>query len=788
MSPLSNCIYETFDCNDKDSFRFPCERISLDEKETSRYMKILSEVAMSTEPVVRYEFFKAFTASNAKISCTVGFICIEPGTKIVVTVTDKYYAKNERHYDRLTGLYNIKAFCDELDKVMSKSAESEFIYVIYFDIQRFKAVNDMFGMVSGDELLIHTADCIREVVSGNGKACRIGSDRFVFFIKSSCVDLYEMINNLFEKIADFEIAFEIICNAGIYIAGKEEIKGDSAVDRAIMAQTKIKGSYTVRCNIYTEDIRKSLLTEQEITGLMSQALENGEFKIYYQPQYNHSTGMLTGAEALVRWAHPEKGLISPGVFIPVFEKNGFITKLDMYVFEQVCRFLRKCIDNNLHIVPISSNLTRYDIFCQGFIENLEEIRKKYDVPSKYLRIEITESAALGNSEFINDAVRRLHNFGYIVEMDDFGSGYSSLNILKDIDFDVIKLDMKFLEKENNSESKGGTILSSVVRMINWLGLPIIAEGVETINQADFLLSIGSEYIQGYLYSKPLSEEKYIELLSGSSIGAIVPHMKLVDELNADNFWSYDSVETLIFNNFVGGAGIFCFKDDKTEILRVNKKFLNELNMNLSEKDIISSNILDFIENEDDKKKYLEMLYKAEKTKEEQECETWQTIKSDCCGQEVLCIRTVARMIGKAKDRALFHIMIRNITAEKNRIDSILDSERRFKAASEQVNIYYWEYSILTHEMRPCFRCMRDLGMPPLVTNYPESAIEMGIFPPEVADSYREFMKKIDSGVPSLEAIYPLTENRIPFHVRYTTEYDENGNPIKAYASAALVVD
>ena len=152
---------------------------------------------------------------------------------------------------------------------------------------------------------------------------------------------------------------------------------------------------------------------------MRAALEEEQFVICYQPQYNHSTGMLVGAEALVRWNHPEKGLISPGVFIPVFEKNGFITTLDLYVFDKVCRYIRKCMNEDSHIVPISVNLTRYDIFSPDFINKLEQSRMKYNVPSKYIRIEITESAALGNSQFINEAVRKLHNYSYIVEMDDF---------------------------------------------------------------------------------------------------------------------------------------------------------------------------------------------------------------------------------------------------------------------------------------------------------------------------------------------------------------------------------
>ena len=528
------------------------------------------------------------------------------------------------------------------------------------------------------------------------------------------------------------------------------------------------------------------LTEREMEGIMEEALAEKQFLSYYQPQYNHTTGLLVGAEALVRWKHPDHGLIAPANFIPLFEKNGFITKLDLYVFEQVCIFLRKCIDEKLPLVAISTNFSRYDIFQPDFVEELETIRLRHDVPVKYLRVEITESSVMGNHTQANEVMKALHEHGYVVEMDDFGSGYSSLNVLKDIDMDIVKLDMLFLSEEG-SRHRGGIILSSVVRMFKWLGIPIIAEGVETIEQADFLKSIGCDYMQGYLYAKPLPEEEFYALLCSRSIGRMVPQLKVIDNLNVNEFWDPRSQETLIFNNFVGGAAIFSYYQGKVEILRVNQKYLREMGMNMSEKDVIRMDPLGVFDDENCKI-YLDMLDKATIMGDEQECETWRSLSSSCCGEERVCIRSTVRLIGKSRDNYLFYAAIRNITAEKERFNSIIDNERRFKAASEQVNIYYWEYTVATHEMRPCFRCMRDLGLPALLTNYPDSAIEMGIFPPEVADMYRDWHRQIAEGVPELEAVIPLTMDRVPFRVRYTTEFDENGRPVKAYGSAAGIVN
>ncbi len=496
-----------------------------------------------------------------------------------------------------------------------------------------------------------------------------------------------------------------------------------------------------------------------------------------------------GAEALVRWIHPEKGTISPAQFISVFENNGFISQLDRYIFECVCAVQREGLDEGIASVPVSVNLARYDLFDPQFLDTLEEIRARYQVPAQYVNIEITESSALGGSHLLREVLDKLHRWGYKVEMDDFGSGYSSLNILKDTDFDVIKLDMRFFEKEQPGHvGRGGTILGSVVRMINWLQLPMIAEGVETAEQADLLRSIGCNYIQGYLYAKPMPRDEFQRLLLGSHVGKAAPSMRLIETMDADRFWSSESLETLIFSNYVGGAAIFEYHSDgSTEILRVNRKYIEELNMNLTEKDVVARDVMDTLD-EGGKMFYKDMLDNAVSSGQEQECETWRTLRSSCCGEDKICVRSNVRMIGHSKGSYIFYAMIRNVTNEKQRWIDVIDNERRFKAASEQVNIYYWEYTVATREMRPCYRCMRDLGLPAVLTNYPDSAIEMGVFPPEVADMYRDWHRQIAEGVEHLEAVIPLTVGRVPFHVRYTTEFDESGRPVKAYGSAALVVD
>lgn len=784
-----------YDCRSKE-FQF------LDEESAifahvlkTEFQEKIEEISQAEAPQV--DFVECYVKQDEFTGdwYRVGFVCPVPGETIQIIFTNIDEEKLENcslshssDFDRLTGLLSRHAFVKAVETTVEIDAagiEAGEYALVYFDIIRFKAINDLFGMEEGDRLLKYIAEVMVQTAKEEDAVCRMDADRFVLLTHNQGAALERLVETIVEAVAAYDLPYKITCNVGVYVTNNAALSANSMIDRAVLAQSSVKGSYTSRYNYYTESMHSDMLSEQEISGIMLTALQEKQFVVYYQPQYNHSTGMLVGAEALVRWMHPERGMISPGIFIPIFEKNGFITRLDLYVFEEVCIFLRSCMDKGLPIVPISSNFSRHDIFQVNFVEKLEELREKYQIPSQYLRVEITESAIMGGSQHANEIVRKLHQCGYVVEMDDFGSGYSSLNVLKDIELDIIKLDMLFM-KEDSDSNRGGTILSSIVRMAKWLGMPVIAEGVEHVEQADFLKSIGCDYIQGYLYSKPLPEEQYLEILDSKYVGKTLPQMHLLETLNAYDFWNPKSQETLIFSNYVGGAAIFDYHNGMVEVLRVNKKYLQELCMNLTEKDLIDADPMRFFD-ETNKQIYYRMLERAIETGEEQECETWRNINSACCGEERICIRTTARMIGKSDNNYLFYAMIRNITAEKKQYAEILDSERRFKMASEQVNIYYWEYTVATHEMRPCFRCMRDLGLPALLTNYPDSAIEMGVFPPEVADMYRDWHKQIEAGVKELEAVMPLTVGRVPFRVRYTTEFDETGHPVKAYGSAALVV-
>ncbi|MDO4182666.1 MAG: EAL domain-containing protein [Coriobacteriia bacterium] len=528
------------------------------------------------------------------------------------------------------------------------------------------------------------------------------------------------------------------------------------------------------------------MTKSQLVKDMLSALDNHEYLVYYQPQYDHSNAYMVGAEALVRWDHPQQGILGPYDFVPQFEDIGQIDRLDAYVYEEVCRYLSTRLSAGKYVVPISVNCSRQDIFHSDFVDRLEDIRKRYDVPARYLRIEITESAAVDGSFIVADFVEKLHRLGYVVEMDDFGSGYSSLNVLKDIEFDVVKLDMKFFE--GTIGGRGGVIIASVVQMCQGIGATVVAEGVETVEQADFMRSVGSNYVQGYLYSKPVPEQAFDQLLEQTTIAPMRPMELSYTTLESSGFSNPESQESLIFNRFVGPAAILMYGDDGSlRHAKINSRFIQELDVAFSEEEFLSLDPWTFFD-EENRAVYQAALDKAVEKGEDTSCDTWCTVCSDLCGDAKVYLRSEFQLLGRFGNAYQFFASIRNFTLDRLSYEAVEESERKFRNASEQANVYAWEYDIPTKIMRPCVRCMRDLELPKILNNYPESAIEAGIFPPDYADMYRDMMRRVDEGESNLEAVIPLTADRIPFIVRYTVERDKHGRPVKAYGSATLVVD
>lgn len=411
--------------------------------------------------------------------------------------------------DRLTKIPNRNTFVEKTQSIIEANSNIKFA-IVRFDIESFKIINQLFGTAEGDSILKFIAVKLQEIIEPikHGTYCRITSDLFAFSIPYENEELLNaIIDTLVAAVKMYPLNFDITLSFGIYIAENSEYSVRHMLDRAGVAQKATKNNYKSHVSYFDEALREQEEIEITIVSEMKRALENGEFKIYLQPKVDMRTGEIIGSEALVRWVHPEKGLISPRSFIPIFENNGFITELDYYIFGTVSKQLDKWRSEGIPILPVSVNVSRADLYDPNLFPNIVKIVDTYNIPHEFIEFELTESSFISDNHKLVELTYNLQKGGFHVLMDDFGSGYSSLNSLKDIKVDVLKIDINFLPT-STSDERAGKILTSVVSMANALDLKVVVEGVETREQADFLISIGAYEAQGYYFFKPMPVEEY----------------------------------------------------------------------------------------------------------------------------------------------------------------------------------------------------------------------------------------------------------------------------------------
>lgn len=382
---------------------------------------------------------------------------------------------------------------------MIKANPEKNIAFIQFDVERFKLINETRGVEVGDELLQFFSDSLALVCTEEQPFCRLTADVYMivttFETRSDLIAFIRKVESMLCGYHDMEYRLVF----GVAVVDDRTVHTRRHGDNASLARQLIKGNALENIGFYNNGMKSKLQKMQEIEDDMHKALLNGEFLMYLQPKHSIKTGKIIGAEALARWQHPTKGMISPGDFIPVFEQNGFILKLDSFIWEEACKRIRSWIDSGIAPVPISVNVSREYLQTFDVVEKITSLLNKYNVPISLLELEITESVdGIG----VEDIVKRMKDAGFTMLMDDFGSGYSSLNMLKTTQFDVLKIDRSFLSEFMES-ARGRKIIEHTISMSQDIGLDIIAEGVETIEQAEFLSECGCDSAQGFYYSKPI---------------------------------------------------------------------------------------------------------------------------------------------------------------------------------------------------------------------------------------------------------------------------------------------
>lgn len=446
------------------------------------------------------EYFAIRDKRKKYVGC---FFTMDDRTEEVKKFQEEKYRAT---HDSLTDLLTREAFFEECRKVLRDDPATP-RYIIASNIKDFKLINELFGVKFGDAILRKQGELLKKNSHIRSVVGRISGDRFAVLVERaffSEVNLLRNIGSMCELTK--ESIFRMQIYVGVYAVDDVEEPVEIMLDKAYMAINRISGDYQKNIAYYDEEDIRKLIIEKNIVADFNRAIESKEFCIYLQPQVDKD-GKLRGAESLVRWNHTTRGLIYPGDFIGVLEKTGLISRLDKYIWEETAERLKRWNDNGLGKFYISVNISAKDFYYMDIYQTLVDIVEMNGLDPKQLKLEITETVIM--SDTINQlaVVDKLRDYGFEIEIDDFGSGFSSLNTLKDINVDVLKLDMKFINKSDNLE-KSKIIVNSVVGMAKALGLPIIVEGVETKEQYDYLVGIGCDLFQGYYFSKPVPVQEF----------------------------------------------------------------------------------------------------------------------------------------------------------------------------------------------------------------------------------------------------------------------------------------
>lgn len=424
-------------------------------------------------------------------------------TEDVVSLEHEKYRAS---HDILTGLLNKEQFYIETAKLIKENRDVKYCLVCS-NIKDFKFVNELFGIEKGNEILKKQAEYMKNFIGEDSLAARLHADRFAMCMPRIRFD-EDLINEAITGIQEAfkNSSFHMHIFVGVYDIHDVEERVSIMCDKANLASETIKNEYKSSVAYYTEHLLEKSIEERKIIGEFDRALDNEEFVMFLQPQVDVS-GKPFGSEALVRWQHPDKGLLAPGVFIDVLEKTGFVYRLDRYMWDKAVKQLAEWKKRGINDYHISVNISTKDFYLIDVYETFVGLVEKYDIDPKLLKLEITETALMSDFNKNMVIIKRLQKYGFDIEIDDFGSGYSSLNMLKDISADVLKIDMGFLRASEN-EVKGQDILESIIGLANKLGMRVITEGVEKKKQVDMLYDMGCKMFQGYYFSKPIPVDEF----------------------------------------------------------------------------------------------------------------------------------------------------------------------------------------------------------------------------------------------------------------------------------------
>lgn len=439
------------------------------------------------------------------------YIYIDERVDIIVGAREDITEFSEK--DVLTGGYNRRGFIRITERLLNEVPDRTKYAVLFFNVKNFKAVNELFGVESGDVVLQNIFRTLTHSKLSPVITARVESDHFVCLVENKNLDFEELTSVCDNKFVKDGKCMNLIIRCGIFYVEEKPMKISGMIDRAKLAKRYITDEYVQPYMVYDHSMQVSYIDKAKLAGELQEGIAKEQFKVYYQPVIDTKTGKIASAKALIRWIHPDKGFISPALFIPALEENGHISELDFYVLKKVWQFINDRCENNKFVVPISVNLSWMDFYDEIMMEKIlkEMDRFRENGREHMARFEITETSYAAIRENRSGILESLRIKNAKILLDDFGSGFSSFGMLQDYDFDILKIDMSFIRKIGENP-KTKSIVHSIIGMAHEIGIKTVAEGVETEEQVSFLRQSGCDYIQGYYYSKPLPEEEFVEFL------------------------------------------------------------------------------------------------------------------------------------------------------------------------------------------------------------------------------------------------------------------------------------
>ncbi|MEA5019314.1 MAG: EAL domain-containing protein [Gordonibacter sp.] len=686
-----------------------------------------------------------------------------------------------RRYDSLTGLLVKDSFYQAVAELFKRTPLSHFS-IVCFDICRFKLVNDLEGADQGDRLLRAFAQALQAQYSQKNETliARLGGDLFAVCVHSRSKDQVE--HELAAVCASCPPCFNVTAVAGVYYVGEKNLPVGLMCDRAMMALHAVKGSYFGRVSEYEPELRAALVAERMVQDGIEAALAADQIEPFFQPKCDIRTGKIVGAEALVRWRHPERGLVSPAEFIPILERSGFIRALDVRVWEKTVAWMADIAASGIEPIPVSVNVSRADIDGMDVCAVLEGIVARYGIDPSLLEVEITESAYVEQKDNIVETSDSLMNSGFTVLMDDFGSGYSSLNMLKDISVNVLKIDMDFLDR---TDRRSRDIMESVVHMAHWLGLPVIAEGVETDDQVEFLLDVGCVFAQGYRFYRPMDAESFVEILADGSnvdrggmdqrpaeVGSMVFGFK---DLLHENVLS-----DRMLSNILGAVVLYSFESNVLRVLRCNPAYRHLVGVKAGADQV--REVLGFV-HPDDRSVLIDAIKCVRKTRDDEGAEV---IVRRFINGDMQWLKLHLFHLYASDEADVIYASVADVTCRMESLEALRVSEQRFNLAMKATGLVVFELDIDSRIARFSESTQSVFGLNASALRAPEDFIEQGMVDDVSIDDFRELYEAIYRGedrASSIIRVHMADESVVSVRITLMTVKGHEGKASKAVGMA-----